>query len=1410
MKSLFLASFGLCWLLAGGVAQAERLLRENVPEPLKPWVDWVLFESDEIFCPFDPHKDSNYCTELGILNIAIDHNGGTFDFVSRSHVDSWVILPGSEAVWPVQIQLDGEAVEVLNYKGMPWIEQKKGNHVIAGKFRWLQIPERLPVPVDYARIKLTVNGKVVVPVLRPDEGKGAIVLSEFLQVSQDKNEPQDEAYFNVMRRIIDSVPMVVETVVKLDIAGKQREIDLKNLLLPGATLVTQKSTLPLRFDSAGIPVVLVKPGQYQVTFQQHLYEATTEVKLAATLAGVAEEVWVFAGQPEIRQVKITEPETIDARDTRLPAEWKNLSAYLLKPGQALKLDIIKTGDPTPNPNRLEIDRKWWLDFDGSGFMVRDKITGVINRDFRMNLANPYDLARALVSGSDQYITRDKEGVKGVEVRERNLSLVAESRLNQAPSAAKLGWDQAFHKAQGQLALPPGWRVWHGSGMDTLEGAWINKWTLLDLFMVFIIVQAIGKLWGWPQALIGALAVAFTWHEPGAPQWLWVHIILAKGLAKVVPAGIFYKLNGIYRYLATAGFLLVAVPFLVDLVRHALHPQLEQPATAVTQAIDHQTFGNAGSRNELADSGSVPEEDLEMVQEQAYLSAPVELPLSKAMTRNVKKAKPRSYKQDVQMFEQNLLRKDPNLVVQTGAGLPSWDWHKHKVLWDGPVSTDEEVRFYLTPPWVNRGLSFVCFVMWLALILMVLELTRNASGRWQAHLNFLTKAGMLVLVCLAMAPPVLEAAEIPNKEMLDELRTRLQDRGDCDAKCVFIESSHISVNGQNLKMQFRVHAFGASYINLPLDERYFAMTKITLDDQDVKFFLGNALNNGTTVQINKGVHDIEVQGRIYRDEMTLDFVHKPRVLSVSALGWDVTGLAGVQLESSHLLFQKQLNASNQAESQKELFKDTVSLPNYFRVERTLQFGIEWMVRTVVQRLGSSSEAVDLKVKLLPGESIMTEGLKKVGHSALVGFDRGQDSETFITKLTPEAQLELIATDEPRVVETWQFEIAPMIHVDFAGIAPLVADAGGEWRPKWRPWPNEKLTLNIGRPEGAKGQTVTIDRSQIEVKPGKRTVEGNLRFHLRTSIGGRHTIGFPADTELLKLTINSQVQNIKLKGNKLTFPIVPGSQDIDIKFRQQGGLTAFYKTPQFDLGVASVNHVINLEMPTRWVLFVDGPVLGPAVLFWGELIVLVLMSLGLGRLKFLPLKTHHWLLISLGTGNIDFFATLIVVLWFLAVSGKKLNSHRLKGLVFNVTQIGLLGLSVVALMTIYMVLATGLLSAPNMEIHGYGSHSWALNWYLDRMNSLLPEAGVISLPIIAYRLFMLLWALWFAHAMTRWARWFWDGFSAGGYFKWQRKQGVKSPAVAEFSTSPAATDAAPGTNSEAEEKTPGEHPNNPFKD
>ncbi len=330
------------------------------------------------------------------------------------------------------------------------------------------------------------------------------------------------------------------------------------------------------------------------------------------------------------------------------------------------------------------------------------------------------------------------------------------------------------------------------------------------------------------------------------------------------------------------------------------------------------------------------------------------------------------------------------------------------------------------------------------------------------------------------------------------------------------------------------------------------------------------------------------------------------------------------------------------------------------------------------------------------------------------------------------------------------------------------------PEYHPYPGESIKLQITRPEAVPGKTLTISKSSIEIKQGKRAADVTLAFTISASRGMQHSITLPPYIDLQKSMINKKEVVLQLEKNHLIIPVQPGTQEVAISWRSKGELSYKLVTQAIDLGTNSVNHSITMNLPySRWILLTGGPRIGPAVLFWGELFVIILFALLLGRIKFTPLSTLQWLLLILGLSQVPPILAAIVVCWllFLGIRREK-GAHISQPIPFNLMQVLLVFLTVAALGALFFAIQKGLLGHPDMQISGNNSNNHTLHWYQDRNLSLLPTAWVVTVPLLVYRISMLLWALWLAMALLKWLRWGWDCFTEKATWKTAPKKVKKN--------------------------------------
>ena len=189
------------------------------------------------------------------------------------------------------------------------------------------------------------------------------------------------------------------------------------------------------------------------------------------------------------------------------------------------------------PEGLHIARELWLDEGGREFTFRDAISGSMQQIWRLDAAEGQELGSVRSGGQGQLITRNPQnGASGVEVRARNLDLEATGRMPRAEALSATGWRTDADAVRLTLNLPPGWRLFALFGADWVRGDWLTAWSLLDLFLLLVFTLAVFRLWGIGAALLAFVAFGLSYHEPDAPRYLWLILLVPLALQRETPEG----------------------------------------------------------------------------------------------------------------------------------------------------------------------------------------------------------------------------------------------------------------------------------------------------------------------------------------------------------------------------------------------------------------------------------------------------------------------------------------------------------------------------------------------------------------------------------------------------------------------------------------------------------------------------------------------------------------------------------------------------------------------------------------------------------------------------------------------------------------------------------------------------------
>jgi len=1313
-------------LLSGGAGAAV-----PVPEPLRPWVAWVLHDAPQAQCPFLYNAPQRHCAWPVRLELKLDDAGGEFTQQWQSYGEAWLHLPGDPAHWPQSVTVNGEPALVSLDAGRPALRLPAGSYRVAGRFLWERLPETLLIPPATGLIALSIDGKVT-PF--PDlEGDGRLWLRS--RQAGDQTHDGDRLKLQVFRRIVDDNPLRMLTRIEMDVSGVQREVTLANTLLQGFLPLDISSKLPARLEPDGRLRVQVRPGRWTLEITARATSYVTELsRPAQPPPWPEEEVWVFESNNSLRLVEPEGLASVDPGQTRLPQDWRNLPAWRVLPADMLRFKVIRRGDPEPEPDRLVLDRSIWLDFDGKGYTLRDGISGSMTRAWRLEVQPDIKLGQVVIDGMPQLITTLPGSDKtGVEVRRGTIALTADSRYEYSTTTLPAtGWDQDFQQVSATLNLPPGWKLLAASGVDQVTTTWLQRWTLLDLFLVLIGALAVLRLWGWPWGLLALLTLGLIWHEPDAPRFVWLNILAAIALLRVLPPNRFRGTVVWYRNLGLLSLAVIAVPFLVNEVRTGLYPQLAHPGSSPA------VYDRAIPAQAPAPASSVRDEFL----------------LSERVGSLAKQSAVMEGKTRVSPVFESV---DPKARIQTGPGLPDWRWTSIGMRWNGPVERGQSLGLILLSPPVNLALNLLRVLLVCALALRLLSWKPGRGFAWPTRAAPVASILLLAPMLLLVSPD--GKADYPDAGLLQELRTRLLEPPGCLPACAQIPRMQIVLNGKSLQARLEVHALEDTAVVLPADTRQWLPAQVTLDGSPAAALFRTPAGQ-LWIELPRGQHQLSLAGAApTRDTFQLSLPLRPRRIEIDAGGWAVAGLHEDGIAEGPLQFTRMSSATGGKDS---TTLEPGPLPPFVRVERTLRLGLDWSVETRVVRLSPPGNPIVLDVPLLDGESVISDGVRVNDAQVQVSLPAGQQVFTWSSRLDKRPVLTLRAPDTLSWSEVWQAEISPVWHVDITGIAVTHhQDRNSTWLPQWLPWPREEVQLAITRPEAIPGQTLTIDASRLEVTPGIRSTDVDLTFVLRSSQGGQHTLQIPQGAQLQAVSIDGRSQPIRQAGRAITLPVSPGTQQVALQWREPAGITGIFRTPSVDLGAPSVNSSITLRLgENRWLLWADGPRLGPAVLYWSVIVIIVLVSAGLARTGLTPLRMRHWFLLGIGISQSPVQVGLVVVGWLLALGLRARLEPGRNTHLFNLAQIALALLTLVALAMLYSAVETGLLGLPEMQVAGNDSTAYVLNWYQDRAGENLPQAWIISVPILFYRFLMLAWALWLALALLRWLKWGWACFTTNG--------------------------------------------------
>ncbi len=1347
MSSIF-RLFVLLQLFAATALPAQ----SYVSPDLEDWQQWVLQDQDFRNCPFYFNRRADeradfVCAWPDQLELEATLSGARFSQSWTVYAEEqWVALPGGVDYWPEQVVANDRAVEVVARGNVPSVRLVPGTYTLSGRFGWDQRPGVLPIPATSGLVSLTVDGRKVE---RPEIAANGVYLGERKLTTRTV----DSVTTTLHRLIADEVPTRLISRLQIDVSGGVREESFENILPSGFVPLDIASQLPAKLEADGNLRLQVRPGRWTIFVTARGPGVVNALSLSPPGANMpASEIWSYQSNDRLRVTAAEGLPPLDPRQVQVPENWSNYPAFRAEAGGTLSI-IERSRGIVSASNDLHLVRTMWLDFDGSGFVVLDRIDGQMQTDWRLDMQRPYALLSATEDGENLLITGGKaEGLTGIEVRRTAVDLQALGRSETRGEMPASGWDSRFSKVRATLHLPPGHKLLAAPGVDAARGSWVSQWQLLDFFLVLIITIAVMRLMGAGAAVIAGLAMALSIHEMFAPGWLWLNLLVAIALMRVAPAGRLRQLVSSYQVLSAIALVVMLVPFIAGQLRIALYPQLE-PQYNEYQLYDHAPKSTVavGQEREALEEAITKQRTRDAVSRAGSL---LQEPMPDA-------AKPTDF-----------ARYAPNAIVQAGPGIPSWQWNSYALNWTGPLDAAQTMRLIILPRWLVSTLRFAEVIL---LLLFAAVLAAEVfNKRWSLPGGLAVGrdgaasvlAVTMMLVTFGISAPA--EADIPDANLLQELKDRLLEPPDCAPRCAEIVAADVDIAASSITMTLRIDALAEVAVPLPGSADGWHPDAVRTQAATTQPVFRSA--DGTLwVKVAAGINRLTLRGTVPGvDSIEIPFPTAPRVIRVTGNGWEIAGIKDRRLLSGSLQLTR---VQTGADGDSQVRWESSRFPAFAHIVRTIELDLDWRVTTTVARVAPMQGALTLDVPLIDGESIVSGDFEINQGRVLISMSPEQRVVSWTSNLPRTSTLTLRTNDGASWKEVWRFAVGNIWNAEFVGVPESDAgDSGDDVRiAEFHPRAGESLTLSTTRPDAVSGSTLAFDAVNLAVTHGRRSSDAVLRLNYRSTRGAQHVIRLPVDAEVTGVAIDNQAQTLRAEGGALTVPILPGEHSIQIDWRESGAMSLFTSTPGVDIGAPASNITMSLTRPRdRWLLGTRGPELGPAVLYWSELAALILFAIILGRIGLAPLTSRHWLLLGIGFSTFSWAALAVVAVWLLACGAREKWRPDVDWWRFNLIQVGIGGLTVIALLFIVTTLPAGLLGTPDMQVAGNNSYGNVLGWFADRSSSTLPVATAITAPLWVYKALILAWALWLSFALLRWLPWVWRCFSSDGY--WRTRPGV----------------------------------------
>lgn len=1355
-----------------------------VPDTLKPWVDWVLEDNPHVSCPVRATDGVRLnCIWVRATNVNVlrgETFGATFELQVTAFAESTLKLPYSESFKPQNFTLNGKAIAMGGGNSAPEVQVPVGTHSLKGELVWTEEsePRFLEIP-ESGIVRLTIDGE---PVKHPNlrAGGSRLWFSSEITEEPSTNRGPDTEIVRVFRHFIDDIPQTLTTYIRVTVTGSPRTLDFGQVLSEEYEITDLTSRWPAILSSEGNLVVQVSPGTNEIQIDARATDQLNSFKYhKASDHWPNLEYWGIEPRHELRVLRMEGAPRTDLSQINAPRRMRQLNGFVLSAEDELELIEEQRGSTEPYASSFYISRNLWLNFRGDSYTVADSISTDVESAQRVTSSIP--LGEVRVNGSSRLITYDntsEDRLTSIYLKPDDSRLSSISKVSRSDSLPANTWSVEAESLRTWLHLPPGWLLLWSHGVDQVDGSWLSKWGIWDVFIVLLLLCLVWGLGGWKWTAIVAGTVLISYQLDQAPTIGWVLL-----------AGMCYALKAIknvkFSKLASVSFWVVFVVVAAACVfhstismRNALHPQLAAQSPTLEEKIA-SSFARRYTAEEIERMGitdlsdffrKIPEQFNSTTPQTSTFETDVEMeevvttgtymPISDPSALIV------SNKDDEEtrlgaaargaLQTPALKPFDPTLpiAIQTGPGRPRWEWETVTLDWHGPVAQDKQMSLVLLPPWITRviyGLSALATLLILSYFAYLK--VPGIKNCVKSVLPGASSVASLVLVGVLFSPQDAHA-EIPDANLLEELEKRLLALPDCLNECAYLEQATVTLSDGVLKISMHIHAEDRVAIPLPNENGTWNLVDVRQETNQLPLLRERSK---LYTLLDEGVHEITLTAGVDElDQFDIAFDLIPGHLEIDAPNWRVEGLIRGQVGDRKLTFFRSGSVETASTSPTTSNFIPLEITPYVSVQRQIVLTYEPSVITRVARVAPYSGEITVRIPLLPSEHVSTGGMSVEEDQMVVNLKDGQQIMVWESRLEETTAITLSAPSVSERSERWSIIGSDFWSYDYEGVVPI--DVGAS-HTTFIPRSDEVLQVDIQQSQPVPGYSITINDVNMFHEVGPQSTTSYLEMTILASQPGDIEVTLPEGANIESFNFAGEYQALPSNDAEIVFvPVQSGSNQYSIDWNTDAGVSMLYRPPGVSFSQPGVNVRTHISLPdNRWILWLAGPSLGGTVTFWSVLIALLFVAVAVSRIPGIALSTRDAVILTLGATLVHLSALVFVGIWFLAIWLKSRAKQEITRPWFY--RVGQILFGVFTLLVIYIVVSTivaALTNEPNMYITGWQSFDQSFVWFSDEMDGRVPSPWVLSLPMWVYFILILVWAMWLVFTLIKWIRVWWQSF------------------------------------------------------